>query len=293
MSRGGEPITLKTGATAILERPRGGGRFAGAVFFHGAHADGVRQASSVVVRRALLQAGYTVLSVDHPGFGKSPAPDAAGEWTSWDPLPTALAAVETLRREPGVSGVIAFGHSLGAADVARLMVARESLQGAVMSGPGPDDPGVREDYWYDYFHCSRRLNDRVPRETWREVHQRFYLPQLLLERIEQPLYPTLLIDLGREGSSVQPRRQRVYDALPDPKSRVALMRATHDFSAAGEGGLVMGATTVTRALSAHLRRFGGDVLPGRRWRLRSAIGLSLHGCPILRRRRSVGDGHGV
>lgn len=135
----GDRIVLETGAVAWLDRPPAGGTFPGALFFHGAHRDGSKQRAAVVARRALVDAGFIVLALDHPGFGESPMPSLDADVVAWDPLPTTFAAVTALRSMPDVDRIFAVGHSLGATDVFRLLAASGDLGGAVLLGASLGD----------------------------------------------------------------------------------------------------------------------------------------------------------
>ena len=46
--------------------------------------------------QALLEAGLVVLSVDHPGYGRSPLPSGDAGLAGWDPLPTERAGLAAL-----------------------------------------------------------------------------------------------------------------------------------------------------------------------------------------------------
>jgi hypothetical protein len=122
---------LPTGAVAWLQRPAGPGPFPAAIFFHGAHPAGSFQPAAVAARRALRDAGFVVLAVDHPGFGESPSPNPGARLAEWDPLPTAAAALDLLREDESVGIVIAVGHSMGTADVFRLLASPYSLDGVI------------------------------------------------------------------------------------------------------------------------------------------------------------------
>lgn len=135
--RTGDRVVLETGAVAWLEYPAGKGPFPGALFFHGAHHEGSQQPAAIIIRRALVGAGFVVLAVDHPGYGESPVPHPASDVAAWDPLPTARAALKTLRSRPDVDRLFALGHSMGAADVLRLLSVEPSLHGAVLLGASP------------------------------------------------------------------------------------------------------------------------------------------------------------
>jgi len=252
----GERIVLETGAVAWLERPPGEGPFPGALLFHGAHPDGSRQPSAIVLRRALLDAGFVVLSVDHPGYGESHAPSVDADIVAWDPMPTVLAALKTLRATKGVDGIFAFGHSLGATDVLRLSSVEPMLRGAAIFGAALGESiesGEIAEYWYKRFHTDRRMNNWLTRERFLEIGNRFYDEGRLVKALHPDHAPILFVQFGFEHSNIAATRDALYDAIPGRKMRWDLVNSTHYFSSHKVAGLVIGDTQVARSLASRLR----------------------------------------
>lgn len=249
----GERVVLDTGSVAWLERPLGKGPFAGVLFFHGAHPDGSRQPSAIVLRRALLGAGFVVLSLDHPGFGESPAPSLDADVGAWDPLPTALAALRTLGAVPAVGGIALAGHSMGSTDVLRLLSVKPRLRSAVVFGAALRDPSERVEYWNERFHTDRRMHQRASQGRVFEIRRRFYNNGRIVKTLPEDHAPILFVRFGLEWSDIVATRNALYDAIPGSKMAWDLATSTHYFSSHGGAGLVVGDTRVTRALTSRLR----------------------------------------
>jgi pimeloyl-ACP methyl ester carboxylesterase len=253
----GERIVLETGAVAWLDRPSGKGPFPGVVFFHGANADGSKQSSAIVLRRALLDAGFVVLSVDHPaGYGESPAPEINDQIEAWDPLPTVLAELKALRAMSDVDKIFAFGHSMGVREVLRLLSVNvePKLTGAVVFGGRMHEaPSELSEYWYERFHTDRRIPYRLPKEKIIEIHARFYDGKRIVQALEPDHPPILFVRFGYEWPDVAATRDELYASLPGRKTSWDLGNSTHYFSSWKKFGLVVGDTRVTRLLSRQFR----------------------------------------
>jgi pimeloyl-ACP methyl ester carboxylesterase len=249
----GRRLVLATGAHAWLNQPAGAGPFPGALLFHGAHPDGAKQAAAVILRRALVDAGFVVLAVDHPGYGESPAPDIEAPVQAWDPLPTALAAFKTLRALPTVDRVLAFGHSMGATDVFRLLNAEPQVDYGVVFGASLGDSSDHAAYWHERFHTDRRLRNRLSPERVLEIRRRFYEDGKFVQMLRANHAPIVVVRFGLEHASIRASRDVLYEAIPGSKS-VWDLKATHYFSSISVAGLVVGDTSVTRELAAWLRR---------------------------------------
>jgi pimeloyl-ACP methyl ester carboxylesterase len=249
----GTRLVLATGAHVWLNQPAGAGPFPGALLFHGAHPDGSKQAAAVILRRALVDAGFVVLAVDHPGYGESPAPGAEAPVQAWDPLPTALAAFKLLRALPAVGRVSAFGHSMGATDVFRLLNAEPQVDYGVVFGASLGDSSDRAAYWHERFHTDRRLRSRLSTERVLEIRRRFYEDGRFVQMLRANHAPIVVVRFGFEHASIVASRDDLYEAIPGRKYAWDL-KATHYFSSISVAGLVVGDTGVTRELAAWLRR---------------------------------------
>jgi len=254
-TRAGQRIVLSTGAVAWLERPAGRPPFPGALCFHGADRRGSRDASTSVIRRALLSAGFVVLSLDHPGQGQSPPPDANAEVALWDPLPSVQAALDVLFDDDRVNGIVAVGHSQGADDVFRLLAATPELLGAIVSGTGDKEFGESPRFWYELFHNSRLLSARLPEEKVSEILARFYDPCSLVEALPPDHAPLLFIRLERESPRILATRDALFARIPGRKTTWDLAGTSHFYNSQEAAGLIFGDTYVARSLAKRLRLY--------------------------------------
>jgi pimeloyl-ACP methyl ester carboxylesterase len=248
----GDRIILRTGAVAWLDRPSGPGPFLGALLFHGARSDGSQQPAAYILRRALLNAGLVVLAVDHPGFGESPAPSPVADLAAWDPLPTELSALETLRATPGVEGILAIGHSMGVGDVLSLLHTTPQLLGAVLFGGGLNGLSERDPYWYTRFHTDRRMRERLSLERFHEIGDRFYNQGKKAETLPLDHAPILFVRFGLEYPNIVASRDLLYERIPGRKTIWDLVKSTHYFNSFGSAGLVIGDTRTISQLASRL-----------------------------------------
>jgi pimeloyl-ACP methyl ester carboxylesterase len=252
----GKRVVLSTGAVAWLDRPQSKKPFWGAIFFHGAHSNASRQASAIIVRRALVEAGFTVLAVDHPGYGDSPNPSADAGVDEWDPLPTALAALDLFLAISDVQEVIAVGHSMGAVEVLRLLSISPRLRAAVLCGAAlinKTDSPERANYWYNRFHTERKMRGRLSADKVLKIRKRFYGEGRFVSILDNNHPPIVLVQFGSEWPEIVAGRKTLYDALPGQKTIWDLSDSTHYFSSYGVAELVLGDTSVTRALASKFR----------------------------------------
>ncbi len=256
----GDRVVLETGAVAWLEQPSGEGPFPGALLFHGAHPDGSRQASDCILRRALLDAGFVVLSVDHPGYGESPTPKLDGDIDAWDPLPTMISALKTLRSIPDVDRIVAVGHSLGAQDVLRLLSVESKLANTVIFGAGLSDPKEKDEYWYGRFHRDRHMPMRISRDKFLEIRERFYDNGHIVQNLPSNHPAIVFVRFGFEHSNIEATRDKLYEAISGAKTVWNLPDSTHYFSSFKVAGIVVANTQVTRLLASRFRLLA-DELP--------------------------------
>ncbi len=258
---GGERVVLETGAVAWLEHPAGKGPFPGALIFHGAHPNGSRQPSASILRRALLDAGFVVLSVDHPGYGESPAPSPDANVAAWDPLPTVLSAFKSLRSMRDVDRIVAFGHSMGASDVLRLLSTQpKSINGVIFGAGMPDLRKMKSNhYWYRRFHIDRRMRRRISPDLFLEIRRRFYDNSRIVQRLPSDHDPIIVVRVGFEHSNIEATRDMLYEAIPGVKAIWDLDNSTHYFNSFGIADVVLGDTHVTRLLASRFRLLADEL----------------------------------
>lgn len=246
----GEKVVLSTGATAWLDHPSGPGPFPGALSFHGAHRLGSNQPAAFVLRRALRAAGFLTLSVDHPGYGETPVPEANDALERWSPLPSVRAASKWLHDRDDISSIYAFGHSMGVTDVLRLLkVEQNRLTGAVLFGGGLPGDEPAEEYWYRRFHSDRRIKGQVPLRRFREIRDRYNVYYALTALGENTI-PLLFVRFAKEHDNIVQTRDELYELLPRTKAIWDLEGSTHYFSAAGRSRTVIGDTRIMKRLVA-------------------------------------------
>jgi pimeloyl-ACP methyl ester carboxylesterase len=251
-----ERISIGNGVVAWLEYPPGKGPFPGAINFHGANSSGSMQPASTILRRALLHAGFVVLSVDHPGYGHSANPDSGANINAWDPLPIVLNAYSKLRSLPYVDGIIACGHSMGTTDVLRLLNAKVELRGAVLFGASYTDPSVREEYWYNRFHNDRGITIRLTRKKVLEIRRKFYYGWPLIKTLSNNHPMILFVRFGIEHADIIAMRDDLYRAISGRKNKWDLVGSTHYFSSYRvPGDLIIGDTRIARLLASKLQIF--------------------------------------
>jgi len=268
LPRAGEPIVLSTGAVAWLRPAR---RVTGtpsvAVVFHGANAAGAAQPAALALQRALMLAGIAVVSLDHPGFGASPAPAATATVAAWDPAPSALAALRAatqIATEGAAPRMLVVGHSLGVADALRVLASGAEVNVALLFGGAASDDDSRDAYWHRRFHEDRRLDFTLPERTWREIEQRYYSTHHLVESLRSPARTRIVFTESQlDFPNVLAQRDELYRSLPEPKARVALPGITHYLNAVQLGPLVLADVRATRRLAQLFEREAAGVRPPR------------------------------
>ncbi len=268
-----ERVVLETGAIAWLEHPAGTGPFPGAIFFHGNNHDGSRQSSAVIIRRALLEAGFVVLAVDHPGYGQSPLPPLDADIDAWDPLPTSRAAVKMMRTIPGVDRIFVLGHSMGVGDVLRLLKVEPEIAGAVLFGGSLNDPSSQNEYWYERFHTDRRILTPLSREQVLEIRTRFYNNDHSVQALPPSHPPILFVRFGDEWANIVATRDALYETIPGAKTTWDFVSSTHYFSSWKGADLIFGDTRVTRQLVQRLRLLAAELPEAMDGRLLGETGM--------------------
>lgn len=161
--------------------------------------------------RRLHDLGFSVLSIDYRGFGKSgggelPSEEAAAE--------DAAAAWRWLgERYPGVPRYV-FGHSLGGAIAVRLAAGRDDVAGLIVEGSFPSIRDVARTMAWGW----------VPDWLWSPfITQRFEAG----EQIRQVKAPVLVVH-GAQDRLIQPDLGRaLYEQAPAPKRFVLVDGGSH------------------------------------------------------------------
>ncbi len=237
------------GAAWLVEPSRPTGR--AALFLHGADPLGSRQPSACVFRRALAHAGFLTLAVDHPGYGRSPAPARDAALEQWDPLRVHGEAYDWLVARPDVRQVVVVGHSMGGTDALRLAGARPDIPLLFLFAASlPDPPG---DYHYMRFHRDRGITDSLPRDRWREIREAHYDPMPILERLSASDARVVFVFAGREWDNVRATRDSLYRLLPGPKESWHLEGASHYLNAFTLSGVLVGDARVARRVARGVR----------------------------------------
>ncbi len=256
----GERVQLETGSVAWYDPPRGDGLRPGALLFHGADSRGGRQPAACSLRRALLDAGFGVLSVDHPGYGASPAPPVEAEIEAWDPLAHQLAGLDWLERRSEVTSVqVLAGHSMGTIDALRLLGAMPDPAVTFLFGLGLGDGAERDDYWLERFHTDRRLSDRLSEAQWRAIQERYYNFYSAIEGLPSDHPRIVFVEFGWEWENLRNSRDPAFQAIPGAKERWTLPHSSHYFSAFNWYGLLAADAGVIRSVSKGLRERSGDL----------------------------------
>ena len=222
----GERVMLDTGAVAWLDRV---GSERGAVLFHGANPEGSQQRAALALRRALVGAGYSVLAVDHPGYGQSPGAHAGSPLEAWDPLPTALAAVSLLERKVRPQSVLLVGHSMGCTEVLRLLAAGYRPQGALLFGAGLPDPADRDAYWHLRFHEDRRLKSSLTAHRVKQILARYYNSPALLQALAPDVPEIGFVTFEYEHKNIAATRDAYYGLLPEGRKRRHALRGSDHY----------------------------------------------------------------
>jgi hypothetical protein len=248
----GERIVLDTGSVAWLDKPAGKGPHPGIVYFHGSGRLGSMEPTSIAFRRAAVDAGFVVLSLDHVGIGQSPRLDLNARIEDWDPLPSNVAAVEKLQFMPDVSSVFVAGYSMGAGDVLRVLPAVSGIDAAILLGASAIPPVDHNLFWYDGFLFNRRLDARFSEERYDEVVERYYDSVSLAHNLPLDHPPILFINFEYEFNDVLSRQVELFEAIAGCKHVWLFADTTHLFDLADTAGLTFGDTRVGSQLSEKL-----------------------------------------
>jgi pimeloyl-ACP methyl ester carboxylesterase len=252
----GERIDLASGGVAWF-RPIGGGK--PALLLHGNHSTGSHQPSAAALRRALLGAGYSVLSVDHIGYGASPHPPIGAPVEQWDPLLNVREALEYLHWKMGDQPVLVVGHSMGTGDALRAAAIGRNLRATMLFGSGLRASDDRDEYWYQRFHKERRIGrSKLDFAKWREIRDRYYDTGAAAQRLPAGHAPVIFVRFGYEHSDIAARRDALFDLITPPKLLVSHEGASHYLnSLAAPRGLIVADVREDRRLAAEIGAWAG------------------------------------
>lgn len=243
----GERVEVGDGSVAWLDRPRGAPPHPTALFLHGADRRGARQPSACVLRRALLDRGYAVLALDHPGYGASAAPDSGASPEAWDPRRPALEALSRIRASPDLTPGVLVGHSMGAVDAIRIADTDPAgVEAVVLVGAAVGDGGQDEDYWHRRFHTDRGLEYRLPEDRWREIERRYYSADRALGELDRGHPPVVFVSVEREWEHLLEGRETFFERIPGEKSRRRLEGASHYLNSFFHRGVMVTDAAVLR-----------------------------------------------
>lgn len=157
------------------------------------------------IASALNQMGCSVLLFDYRGYGGNP-----GRPSEEGLAADARAAQAWLAAQPGVSTIVYFGESLGAAVAVGLAVDRPP-HALILRSPFTSLPDVGAVH-YPWLPVRRLLMDRYPS----------------LERISSVRVPLLVIAGDRDDVVPEPMSRRLYEAANEPKRYVLVPGAGHN-----------------------------------------------------------------
>lgn len=271
-------LTSEDGLTtaASLYAPDAAEPRGGVVVVHGNTALGRRLATYRVLASGLSQRGWTVLTLDLPGFGESDDPLAAGPRPAGYEERMIAAAVRHLIGARGVrpAEVTVIGHSRGTAPALRAALATPEVGRLVLIGGRRrwaerlDDPERREYFWTRATETHRFVYGH-PFPAWyslddwvRDAAFDYADYDARFTREGHP--PVLLIDGEREAEA----DKRYFEALlarwAEPKARVRLAGSDHYGNMAQSLGVILYDRGVADQLVDALSRWmsGEDPNPG-------------------------------
>ena len=235
----GESVPLQHGIGAwmlksLAERPRGT-----AILLHGNDTQASWQPAALALQGSLLRAGYDVLSVDHAGYGTTPAPNANADWTAWDPTIGPHEALGYLRSGNARSPTtIVVAHSMGVDVALQLLSGGADVQSEYLFGGSIDRPTGSESEWIRVFHEQRHMRCCIPLQTMRRVRDSFYSGADRFALSLPSVHPAVhFVRFGIEYADVARDREPLYADIPAPKNLYDFVGVTHYFNTLSLRGL--------------------------------------------------------
>ena len=250
--RRGQMIKLESGVVGWMERPAQAGPAPAALFFHGADRDGAMQPAAAIIRRGLVEAGFVVLSLDHPGFGRSPRVAYDAPMSAWDDLTSAVEAYGRLRAIRRTREIVVVGHSMGTTEALRLVAQAPELgldlAGAVLFGAGPFPPSRQDEFYYVRFNADRSMPNWVDREGTLAIRRRYYNNSRAARDLPRDHLPVIFTMFHEDFVDQLGSRLRLYRSIPGRKT-VWEIPSSHYFDAFVYDNFIFGGTAPTRIVA--------------------------------------------
>lgn len=212
--------------------------------FHGAAPEGFLQGAGQAIALGARANGWRVYSLDHPGFGASPAPFSSGELDAWNPGLQSNLLLQEMRRE-GCTHVGVIGHSQGVTEALRLFATDTRLAGVWVLGAGLyAEDTAREDYWLARFHSDRGLrseSEQLNKASWKVVRDSYYLNQeycatTAIGSSYNGKTPLRYVTFEREHENLVATRETLWNCLDYPARSREQLATDHYFDSLSLGG---------------------------------------------------------
>ena len=226
----GERADLEPDCGAWILRTSLHTRRGAAILLHGNDPLASSQPAALALQGALMRAGYDVISVDHPGYGATPLPNASADWKTWDPTLCPARALRSANRTSAPTIVV--GHSMGVDVALGLAVNRSAdIQAEYLFGGSIDRPRDPDNGWMKEFFQQRRTPCCMSLQTMRRVRDEFYSGADRFALALPPVHPIVhFVRFGIEYEDVARIRDALYADIPPPKTVSDLTGVTHYFN---------------------------------------------------------------
>jgi len=206
-----------------------------AILLHGNDPLASSQPAALALQGALMRAGYDVVSVDHPGYGATPLPNANADWKAWNPTICPARALSYLHSAGNARapGAIVVAHSMGVDVALSLMVERRGadIRAEYLFGGSIDRPRDPEVGWIREFLQQRGMPCCMSLQTIRRVRDQFYSGADRFALALPPDHPVIhFVRFGIEYDDVARTREVLYADLSAPKKVCDLSAVTHYFN---------------------------------------------------------------